>query len=234
MTVIGGLVLALALTTPTGAAGTAVPDRSASDFSRAVLTSDDSRYRFVERADGRLAVKAPRSNPDRNRREVFSEPGAPAMRDQTTCATWVDQSDVLVQPGLATRIVDRRGRVRAITLTKNTVFGVDWVFNVVTWDTARLGDPWRRVAQFDMGAALGTTELGVEPFPWRVCLRVTGRTADFKVWLPEKMAEPTWDDPVNARSTTVPAAFDGAGRPGWYVGHVPPGGRVVYADLTTS
>ena len=131
------------------------------------------------------------------------------------------------------RIVDRDGRVRAITLTKNTVFDVDWVFNVVTWDTARDGDPWRRVEQFDMGSAL-STEQGVEPLPWRVCLRATGRTVAFRIWLPGRMTPPAWDDPTYSRRTTVPAAFDRVGAPGWYVGHLPPGGRVVYADLRTA
>ena len=83
-----------------------------------------------------------------------------------------------------------------------------------------------------MGAALGTPELGVEPFPWRVCLRATGTTVDFRVWLPGRMAPPAWDDPTYARSTTVPAGFDRDGSPGWYVGHVPAGGKVVYDDLT--
>jgi len=223
---ISGAVLSLVLTSTIGVAAAPAP------FSRSVLTADDSRYRFVSKDDGTLVVRAPRSNPAANRREVFSRPRAPVGRDQTTCATWVRHSDALVQEGLAVRIVDRRDRVRAITLTKNTVFGVDWVFNVLTWDTRRNGDPWRTVEQFDMGGAVGTPELGVEPLPWRVCLRATGRTIAFRVWLPGRMAPPAWDDPTYARSTTVPTSFNRVGSPGWYVGHIPPGGKVVYDDLT--
>lgn len=244
---VSGVVLALVLTTMTTAAVMAAPDRAdlvpagpavrhertapAPLFSRSALTSDESRYRYTRRADGAVVVRAPKLNPDSNRREVFTEPGAPVSRNQVTCATWVEQSDPLVQEGLAVRVVDRDGRIRAVTLTKNTVFRVDWVFNVVTWDTARDGDPWRDVEQFDMGSVLATPELTVEPFPWRVCLRATGRTISFKVWLPERMAEPSWQDLLYTRSTTIPAAFNVVGAPGWYVGHVPAGGKVVYADL---
>ena len=243
---VSGAALLLALTIVTAAAVVAAPgheptgpvgqvDRTPPSpvFSRSVLTADDSRYRFSRHPDGRVVVRAPKVNPDSNRRELFSKPGVPVSRDQTTCATWVEESDALVQEGLAVRIVDRGGRVRAITLTKNTVFKLDWVFNIVTWDTARHGDPWRNVEQFDMGAAVGTPELGVTPFPWRVCLRATGRTVAFKVWLPGSMAVPSWDDPTYARSAKVPARFIVGGAPGWYVGHLPVGGKVVYADLRT-
>ena len=50
-----------------------------------------------------------------------------------------------MQPGLAVRVADRGGRVRAVTLTKNVFGGTQSVMNVLTWDTGRRGDPWRRV-----------------------------------------------------------------------------------------
>lgn len=205
-------------------------------FSRSALTSEGSPFRYARGAGDRVVVRASRADPDENRREVFSKRGARITRNQTSCATWVEGSNDLVQEGLAVRIVDQGGRVRAITLTKNTVFHWTWVFNIVSWDTARQGDPWRMIDQFDMGSALSTTALntserGVEPFPWRVCLRVSGGTIALKLWLPGRMDRPSWRDPAYTRRTELPAAFDMAGKPGWYVGHLPAGDSVVYADL---
>lgn len=239
--VVASLALALAPTVAVTAPdrqeqGSALPRDTVSSvsqrvFSRSVLTSGGSPFRYAHRAGDQVVVRASRTNPDENRREIFSERGARITRNQTSCATWVTGSNDLVQEGLALRIVDQGGRVRAITMTKNTVFHWTWVFNIVSWDTARTGDPWRMVAQFDMGSALSTPERGVEPFPWRVCLRASGRTIALKLWLPGRMDRPSWRDPTYTRRTDLPAAFDMAGKPGWYVGHLTAGDSVVYADL---
>ena len=107
---------------------------------RSVLTGGGSSYHY--RYDGdRLAVRASRGGGEPNRREVVVDRRAPANRDQLSCATWTRQSDWRVQPGLAVRVRDNGGRVRAVTLTKNIAFGVQTVINVLTWDTARRGDP---------------------------------------------------------------------------------------------
>jgi hypothetical protein len=202
-------------------------------FARAVLTPHGPRSR-LRVDDGRVVVSAGAwALPDRNRREVFYRQGATPSRAQTSCATWVRRSGPNVQEGLAVRIRNDRGRVRAITLTKNVEFGLHWVFNVLTWDSARAGDPWRRVGQFDMSRVVGRSAHRLAPLPWRVCLRVTGRAVAFKVWLPDRSSEPSWQDPRAARHDRLPAAFTAAGVPGWYVGHLPGHGRVVYRGLTT-
>ena len=168
---------------------------------------------------------------DQNVRQVFRPTNARVADRQTTCATWLRQSDPSVQQGLAVRIRDAGGRVRAVTLTKNVLFGLGFVFNVLTWDTARDGDPWRTVGQFDLSPVVGQSVDHLAPLPWRVCLRATGRTVAFKVWLPRQGAEPSWQDSTHVRSARLPRGY-GVGRPGWYVGHLPAGGRVVYEGLT--
>jgi hypothetical protein len=215
-------------------AAPAPPERSA--YVRSVLTDDGPGLHVRKASGGRVVVRGERSDVrhrDRNSREVFRRPGAPMAGPQTTCATWIRQSDQSVQQGLAVRIRDRAGRVRAVTLTKNVEFGLYWIFNVLTWDTARSGEPWRKVGQFDLAPVVGKSAHRLAPLPWRVCLRATGRTVEFKVWLPEEGAEPSWQDPVHARSARLPRGY-AVGRPGWYVGHLPAGGRVVYGGLTTS
>lgn len=205
-----------------------------SPFVRKVLTSDGPQERLREH-DGRVAVTAGAwAHPDHNRREVFSRRGATASRTQTSCATWVHRSAPDVQEGLAVRIRDDRGRIRAVTLTRNVEFGLYWVFNLLTWDTGREGDPWRAVGQFDMSGVVGLSATRLQPLPWRVCLRAVGRSVAFKVWLPDSESEPSWQDARSARHDTLPAAYAAAGLPGWYVGHLSNHGRVVYRDLTTS
>ena len=166
-----------------------------------------------------------------NRREILVQPGARPSRDQSVCATWTDQSRDLDQEGLAVRFrVGPGDRRRAVTLTKNTYGNYVWVFNLVTWDTRRSGEPWRSFGQFDLSPVV-SSNLRLLPFPWRVCLRAQGSRVDFKIWLPRREPEPSWTDPVHTRSATVPHRFEGPGVPGWYVGHLRPGDHVTYADL---
>jgi hypothetical protein len=196
---------------------------------RSVLTSDGPAYRY--RYDGhRLGVRATGSG-EPNRREVVVPAGARRGRDQITCATWARQSSWRVQPGLAVRVVDRAGRVRAVTLTKNIVWGVQTVMNVLTWDTDRRGRPWRTVAQFDLARVLLTPHRRLVPLPWRACLRVQDRRVSVKVWPLGRVDRPAWSDRAHVRHARLPRAFRYAGRPGWYVGHVPDGGSLAYRGL---
>ena len=230
------LVALLALGLSTGlapAAATPVPlDQPPSEraIQRSVLTAGGPSYRY--RYDGqRLVVRAThRSLGDPNRREIVTT--SPVGRDQSVCATWARQSAWRTQPGLAVRVVDRGGRVRAVTLTKNIAFGMQSVLQLVTWDTDRRGDPWRGVARFDMADVLLRSGGRLQPLPWRVCLRVHDRRAQLKVWLPRKGGEPSWQDRGHVRSARLPRGY-AAGRAGWYVGHVPAGGDVVYRGLST-
>lgn len=224
---IGVLVaLVLALVAPAR-----VPDDA---VSRSVLTPDGPAFHY--RYDGhRLAVRAERSTgrTEPNRREVVVPAGSRPTRDQTSCATWVRQSAWRVQPGLAVRVRDDGQRVRAVTVTKNVVWGVQTVMNVLTWDTDRRGPAWRSVGQFDLARVLLTGHLRLAPLPWRACLRVQGRQVSFLVWPLGRVARPSWSDHAYVRHARLPRSFGHAGRPGWYVGHVPAGGDVVYGGLRT-
>ncbi|KQW48622.1 hypothetical protein ASC77_07735 [Nocardioides sp. Root1257] len=208
-----------------------IATRASGRFDRAVLTSDQTTL-ALRGTQRRLVMTASGPGPDWNRREVFSAVGARPSRDQTTCATWSAQSGDDLQEGLAVRIRRHGDRVRAITLTKNTFYEVHYVINLLTWDTARRGEAWRSVGQYDMSGVL-TSDGKLDPLPWRVCLRVEGRSLSFRIWALGRDRRPSWQDPDHARSTTLPRSFRRPGRPGWYVGHVPDGGRLVYRDLVT-
>lgn len=216
------VVVALLSPAPTAADGLA----------RSVLTDDGPAYHY--RYDGHRLVVHARGSGEPNRREVVVPRGARPSRDQTTCATWVEESRWKVQPGLAVRVVDRQGRVRAVTMTKNVFGGAQSVMNVLTWDTARAGDPWRTVAQFDLADVLLDPHRRLVSFPWRACLRVVDRRVSFKVWPVGRVDPPSWGDRAYVRHARLPRTAVHAGRPGWYVGHLPGRGATTYRRLWTS
>lgn len=197
-----------------------------------MLTPQGTAYSY--RFDGRrLAVRAARGTREPNRRELLVAGGTPSRRDQTSCATWSRKSNRFAQPGLAVRVQDRRGRVRAITLTQNIIFGYRDHLNVVTWDTSRRGDPWRMVAQFDLSDVFIKRDGRLRPLPWRACLRAEGRRVSFLAWPVGRVEPPSWNDPSAVHRARLPRGWAYRGRPGWYVGHVPPRGTMVYRNLTT-
>ncbi len=197
------------------------------------LTPDGADTSSITLTGGVVAMSAPDTNNAlSNLRSVFWRTGESRPTDQGACATWQDASSGLVQEGLALRVRDTPGgATRALTVTKNTIYGVQWVFNVHTWDSSA-ADPFTALGQFDLSDVV-TTPDGYEPLPWRVCARAVGDRFTVKVWLPDREAEPAWDDPVHTRTTTVPAEDVVAGAAGWYVGHLPAGGSAHYTDLLT-
>ena len=123
----------------------------------------------------------------------------------------------------------RDGPTRAITVTKNVIYGYNDTINVGVWDTGRYYKAFT-VAAFDMRAVLADP---LNPLPWRICGRLTAHTLTFKIWLPTKEHEPTWNDPVHSRTTdSIPAAYLASGKTGWYIGHIPPAGQVQYNELS--
>jgi len=206
----------------------------AGSFQRYVLTPGPERISIRRRQSGNVVMRG--SNPtgaairDWNRRELFSKPGSTRSQDQTTCATWRSQTKPSIQQGLAVRIRESRQRLRAVTVLKNTWANFFWVFNILTWDTRRRGDPWRTIEQFDMSDVV-SKDGQLLPFPWRVCLRSQGRTAAFKVWLPTSEPEPSWSDDTHVRETRLPLRFVMRGVPGWYIGHLPAGEETIYSGL---
>jgi hypothetical protein len=179
-----------------------------------------------------LAGRNPTGAPikDWNRREVFTRRPVHRSINELACATWTSETANTVQQGVAVRVRQTGQRLRAVTVTKNVFANFFWVFNVHTWDTSRHGDPWRLVAQFDMSDVVGD-QGGLLPFPWRVCLRVRGRTLSFKVWVPRKEIEPGWGDPVHVRRSRLSARYVFGGVPGWYVGHLRARQTTVFSKL---
>lgn len=210
-------------------------DTGEGDFRWHLLVPGPETIRLTTSRPDRAVLRGVTSAPgqrDFNRRQIFTRRDAAPSRDHQVCATWTRGTSDTVQQGLAVRVRSGPGRrQRAVTVTKNVWVHFFWVFNLHTWDTRRQGDPMRQFAQFDMhDVVMPDGEL--LPFPWRVCLRVRGRAVAFKVWLPRSQPEPSWSDPVHVREATVPKGFSAPGRPGWYIGHLPPTGSTRYTALT--
>lgn len=198
-------------------------------LSSRVLTPDGSDRYGIGLSGGVIRVSAPATNSGSNLRQVFWPTGESPSSDAQVCATWLDQDGQYVQQGVALRIVDGPSGTRALTVTKNIWAGNYWVFNVHTWDTSQT-QPFTQIGQYDLAAVLRAAT-GAEPFPWRICAKVVDSALTFKVWLPDREAEPAWTDPVHAATTLVPPGFLAAGRAGWYAAHVPPGGGTHYGSL---
>lgn len=192
-------------------------------FAQHVLTRDAADVTTITHRGGTARVTAPGTNVGANSRTIFHRTGDPVSHDHTSCVT-ARHSGLPVQEGVALRVRTRDGRTRALTAMKNIWANVDWMYNVHTWDTAR-SKPYEQVSGHDMAAALR-----VGTGPRRLCARVVGEVLQFKVWR-TSIAEPSWSDPVHTRSVRLPKGWTDAGRPGWYIGHVPPGG---WAELDLS
>lgn len=202
---------------------------TAGRLARAVLTQDGTGTYAITRSGGVVAM-LPGSGTGSNQREVYWPGGQAPAADAEVCATWAGQSGDQVQEGLALRITTGTGGTRAVTITKNVWAGITWVINAHVWDSTA-AEPFTAIGQWDMAGVLNTT-WGLHPMPWRVCARTVGDRLDMRIWVPSAHAEPGWDDPVHARSATIPAGWLGAGQTGWYVGHLPPaGGWAIYTDL---
>lgn len=231
----GGLTALALLSGPAASAATWTQtysgDTSRAPLISAVLTPDGSATSVITKAGGTVTMAAPAtSTPLSNLRKVFWPAGLTARTDEQTCATWAAQSDDREQEGLALRITDISGDVRAITVTKNVIYGVWWDANVHVWDS-QAAQPFTGIAQFDTSAITitgGTTET---PFPWRACARVQGSVLTFKLWMPAQGPEPSWTDPSHTWTATIPAGYLGAGQAGWYAGHIPAGGVLEYTRL---
>jgi hypothetical protein len=196
-----------------------------------VLTPDGAdRYVFTA-AGSTATVAAPTTNQDGNLRAVFWPTGSPAVADSLACATWTSQHGIDVQQGAALRLRSLPGgRFRAVTVTKNILWGASWNFNVHVWDTAA-NPSFTKVGDFDMSRALRPGGHFL-PFPWHVCVRAMGATVELKVWTGAG-AEPAWGDAVHTASLQLPPGWTGAGTTGWYLGHLAPGDSARFDDLRT-
>lgn len=182
--------------------------------------------------DGRMQVTAPRSNKGSNSRSFFWERSSPVTRDQQSCATVV-HSGLPVQEGVALRLAPSAGGgVRGISVQKNIAFNATWIYNVHLFDTAnpelRAGRDFNLQAGFDLGPVVSEARRAGQPL--RLCARVEGRTLSMKLW-PAHRPAPAWGDPTYTRTMTIPASWVYNGRPGYYIGHVPPGGTANFAAM---
>ena len=160
-------------------------------LSSRVLTPDGSDRYGIGLSGGVIRVSAPTTNSGSNLRQVFWPTGESPSSDAQVCATWLDQDGQYVQQGVALRIVDGPSGTRALTVTMNIWAGNYWVFNVHTWDTSQT-QPFTQIGQYDLAAVLRAAT-GAEPLPWRICAKVVDSALTFKVWLPDREAEPRLD-----------------------------------------
>ncbi|MBK5288774.1 MAG: hypothetical protein JJE46_09930 [Acidimicrobiia bacterium] len=102
-------------------------------------------FKFTADAPDHATARAGTDNVSGNTRVVFTHPADPATTDSQTCGTWSSDAGSFDQEGAALRVHTVDGGVKAITVTKNVVFGAKWIFNLHVWDTSRLPVPDRRV-----------------------------------------------------------------------------------------
>ncbi len=175
-----------------------------------------------ERSGGTLTVSAPATNQGGNRREVYWPLDAPPKTNERSCQTWDDSTQSLDQQGIALRIAPTADGLgtRAITVTKNVVYGFIWVLNVHVWDTTiSATSPEVELAHFDLHALLGSPYANVTPPPWHVCAQVDGAVLQLMAWTGSN-PQPSWADATAVESVTLPDAWVYPGAAGWYLGHL--------------
>lgn len=179
---------------------------------------------------GRLDLWAPPDNQGTNTRMLVYPGSQPVTDNHQACATWESQDGYNAQQGLALRIRHDlpEGRWRALTVTKNVMWGANWQFNVLSWDSRQPGS-WQMWGSVNLAGVFWPGQQ-LTPLPWRVCARVEGDLVKVKGW-PAGAAEPGWDDAVHTGAVRVPAEWVYPGKAGWYVGHLGPGQRTTMTDL---
>ena len=220
------LVAVVALCGWTGVDRTTFDDDDHEPFALWYLTRDaDDTYELRQRP-GAVRVSAPADNVGHpqgsDTRALVWSPEVPASVDQEVCASWTDATD-WAQQGLALRIRPDEGGMRSLIVAKNTVYGAEWQLNVYSWDTAR-----RTPLQIHGAVALDHTMAFFQrpiPLPWTVCARTFRTLVWVKAW-PSAEPEPRWSDAEHAGVVNVGEDWVYAGRPGWYAGHVEPGGSL--------
>lgn len=201
-----------------------------SPLSATYLTNDPGDQFIVSGSPGWFRASAPSTNRAANTRLLVWPYAQPMAVDQQVCSTWSDQVGPNVQQGLALRVRRDGGRLRAVTIMKNVVWGAQWAFNVITWDTA---DPtlWRVRGAVSLPAVFYRHPPTIDPLPWRVCARAEGSVVRLKAWR-QAEREPAWGDASHGGAIALPPGWTFEGKAGWYVGHLPPGGSAGFTSLT--
>lgn len=202
-------------------------------YQQGTITADgDDRYLVTRRGTG-FDVMAPTSNDGGNLREALVDAGTERSVDQQACVTWEGPGGATVQPGLVLRSEVTPERTRAIMVTNNVFLLSRTSFNVHVADSS--ADPaLRLIAQVPLPDSVGPSIHETQPLPWRLCARVRGRELELKVWpLARVEEEPSWGDPTFVGGATLPADWVRAGRPGFYIGHLPPGESTSFSEAET-
>jgi hypothetical protein len=187
------------------------------------LTHDAGDSTHISSSASGIRVSAPPLNLGSNSRSVLYRTDATASLDQVSCLS-ATHSGLPVQEGVALRIDDSSATTRAVTVTKNIWFGYHTLYNVHGWDTSR-AVPLQPLGYVDLVEVLGGSSA-----PRRLCARVRGDLLELKAW-PADRPEPAWEDHSAVHRLSLPPEWVFEGRPGWYIGHVPPDGWAMLTDL---
>lgn len=206
-----------------------VPTHGSTDpltASHAIVTSDGTDSYTYTAIGTDLDARPLAGDSGGNLRTVFWPASGADEIDQQTCAVWTSQTGPLVQQGAALRINGNH----VLTVTKNVIFGAQWIFNMHAWS----GGTGTLFGQFDLRSVFDPDGDGtVVPLPWHLCARTLRGMLSFKVW-PDSEREPGWGDSSHGGSKPIPAGWQAAGKAGWYVGHLPKdNGDAVFASLQT-
>ncbi len=173
----------------------------------------------VQGGGGSVTITAPASNTGDPGRGIFEDGTTPESVDQQSCATWSENSWSGNQDGLALRASD----AHALIVTDNVFpYGASANFNFYTW-SPDAGAQW--LSSLDLNAQVGVPM----PFPLHVCTQVVGSAWSIKAWTDSQPEPPDWTP-----GPTVPDAWNVAGRPCWYVGHIDPGQHMTITGMTTT
>lgn len=169
-----------------------------------------------------IVVHAPSTNGGGNTRAGFTIEG-PDTYVNSSCATWQGHTGPIDQPGA---ILHFNG-TEFISVTQNIYAGARHVINVHHWNLTvpANADRFTLLAQYTPPSMAAP-----EQWPWRMCAEAFGPTVSFKVW-PLTMPEPAYGDPCCGAS--LPVEYHADGRPGWFAGHLSPGGAMAFSDLMT-
>ncbi len=227
---IGGLVIALIALGACRQVIVTYPSTDPQPEQTSLLTPDGTDGYSYASSTGQMRVAALDTNTSSNLRSAFWPADSPLVTDAQTCATWASQSVVSAQQGAALRIATVNGSTRAITVTKNIVFGATWIFNVHTWDTAA-SPAFQPVGSISLESELWPNGLEAA-LPWKVCVRTIDTTLDLKVWRADE-PEPAWGETSHGGSVTLPESAVYPGATGWYIGHLSAGAQAEFTELRT-
>lgn len=192
-------------------------------WSEATLTRDGVDSFTLDGDERELTLRAEATNGGGNTRLVAWRDDL-SGGDATACVT-TDEQPWPTQEGVAVGISSTPDRTTALTVTRNVWGRATTVYNVHRWDT---GAP---ASSVHLGSHQMVSALDGRPgAAHRLCARLDGEQLAFKVWQADQ-PEPSWTDPVAARSTWLPAEWREPGRAGVYLGHVEPGASLRLHDI---